>query len=62
MEIINLIEDISNQKVNFFYEERRPGDSVFLMANNNKAFKVPNWKIEKSIEEDIESAWKWQVS
>ena len=62
MEIINLIEDISNQKVNYLYKERRPRDATFLVANNNKAFKVLNWKPEKSIEEVIESAWKWQLS
>ena len=56
MEIINLIEDISNQKVNYIYKERHPRDAAFLVANNNKAFKVLNWKPEKSIEEVIESA------
>tara|TARA_B100000678_G_scaffold264814_1_gene248570 strand:- start:1577 stop:1792 length:216 start_codon:yes stop_codon:yes gene_type:complete len=62
MEIINLIEDISNQKVNYIYKERHPRDAAFLVANNNKVFKVLNWKPEKSIEEVIESAWKWQLS
>ena len=62
MEIINLIEDISNQKVNYIYKERHPRDAAFLVANNNKAFKVLNWKPEKSIEEVIEIAWKWQLS
>ena len=62
MEIINLIEDISNQKENYIYKERHPRDAAFLVANNNKVFKVLNWKPEKSIEEVIESAWKWQLS
>ena len=62
MEIINLIEDISNQKVNYIYKERHPRDAAFLVANNNKVFKVLNWKPEKSIEEVIENAWKWQLS
>ena len=62
MEIINLLEDISNQKVNFSYEEKCPADAAFLVANNNKAFKVLNWNLEKSIEDVIESAWKWQLS
>ena len=62
MEIINLIEDISNQKVNYIYKERHPRDAAFLVVNNNKAFKVLNWKPEKSIEEVIENAWKWQLS
>jgi UDP-glucose 4-epimerase len=62
LEIIYLIEEISNQKVNYTFEEKRKGDADFLVASNSKAFEILNWKPEKTIENIIESAWSWHTS
>ena len=40
--------------------EKRAGDPAILVANSEKAKKELGWEPEYSLEEIINSAWKWE--
>ena len=42
--------------------EKRAGDPAILVANSEKAKKELGWEPEYSLEEIIDSAWKWENS
>jgi len=39
--------------------DRRPGDPARLVASSQKIYEELGWKAEYSLEQIIESAWKW---
>ncbi len=60
-QIINAIEQISNQPINIVHADRRAGDPPILLADSSLANKVLNWVPEFSdIEQIIKHAWKWE--
>lgn len=61
LEAINAFEKISNQKLNFEITNRRAGDVVSIYADNTKAAKTLGWKPKRSLDEMMESAWKWEL-
>lgn len=60
LELINIFEKVSGEKLNYKIVGRREGDIEKIWANPDRANKVLGWKAEASIEETMESAWKWQ--
>ncbi len=60
LELINIFETVSGEKLNYKIVGRREGDIEKIWANPDRANKVLGWKAEASIEETMESAWKWQ--
>lgn len=60
MEAVKAFEATSGQNLNYKMGPRRPGDIPKIYANSEKAFNKLGWKAEKTIEEMMASAWKWQ--
>lgn len=60
LEVINAFERVSQQKLPYKIVERREGDVTQAYADTTKANKVLGWKSEYSLEEALETAWKWE--
>ena len=53
------IEQISGKKVPATQSVRRPGDPARLVADPARAEKLLNWKAKRSLEQIVDTAWKW---
>jgi len=60
LEVIHAFEKIAGQPLNYQIVARREGDITSAYANTDKANKVLGWKAERSLEEALASAWKWE--
>lgn len=60
LEVINAFEKVTDKKLNYKIVARRAGDITAAYADTTIANKELNWKTEKSLEEALLSAWKWQ--
>lgn len=60
LEVIRAFESASGKKLNFTIGDRRPGDVEQIWADASLAEKTLGWKAQFSIEEIVESAWKWE--
>ena len=60
LEVIKAFEKVNNLKLNYKIVDRREGDVMTCYADTTIANKELNWKTEISLEEALESAWKWQ--
>lgn len=60
LEILKTFENVSGVKLNYEIVGRREGDIEQIWANPDYANNVLGWKSEKSTEETLLSAWKWQ--
>jgi UDP-glucose 4-epimerase len=58
-ELVTAFEKVYNQTINKKEVESRPGDVPGAYANADKALRLLNWMVEKSIEDGIEDALKW---
>lgn len=60
LELIQLFEKNTGEKLNWKFGARRPGDIPAIYANVEKSDKELGWKAKRSAEEAIVSAWKFQ--
>ena len=60
LEVINAFEKVSGTALNYKIVDRREGDITAAYADTTIANKELNWKTEKSLENALEAAWKWQ--
>ena len=60
LEVIESFERISNKKLNYKIVERRAGDVVSAYADTKKANSILGWKAQLSLDDAMESAWKWE--
>ncbi len=60
LEVIRAFEKVSGQKLPYTIVPRREGDVTVAYANTEKANKILGWKTVATLEEAIESAWKWE--
>jgi UDP-glucose 4-epimerase len=60
LEVIKAFEKVSGQKLPYRIVGRREGDVVSAYANTEKANTILGWKTQSTLEESIESAWKWE--
>lgn len=60
LEVITAFEKVSGEKLNYKLVGRREGDVVAAYANTDRANSVLGWKAASSLEEALESAWKWE--
>ncbi|OYX79842.1 MAG: UDP-glucose 4-epimerase GalE, partial [Flavobacteriales bacterium 32-34-25] len=60
LEVINAFEKASGQKLAYRIVDRREGDITSAYANTDKANKVLGWKTQLTLEQAMESAWKWE--
>lgn len=61
LEVINTFEKVNNVKLNYKIVGRREGDITAAYADTTIANKELEWKTEKTLEEALASAWKWQL-
>lgn len=59
LEIIKLAEKITGNKIPYEITKRRAGDPAILVADNKKAKELLGWSPKHSIEEILETAWRW---
>lgn len=60
LEVIKSFEKVSGQNLNYKIIERRPGDVEKVWADTKFANKELGWKAEKTLDEMMLSAWKWE--
>jgi len=61
LELINVFEKVSGQKLNYKIVGRRGGDIEKIWAEPYKANNVLGWVAKENIEDTMLSAWKWQL-
>lgn len=61
MELIKVFEKVSGQKLNYKVVGRRAGDIEKIWADPKHANSVLGWTAKESIDNTMESAWKWQL-
>jgi UDP-glucose-4-epimerase GalE len=58
-DVILAVERITGKKVRVRVAPRRPGDPAMLVADCRKAERVLNWRAQYSLDDMIETAWRW---
>lgn len=61
LEAIHAFEKISGKKLGYELADRRPGDVVAVYANNDKAKTMLGWKPQFSLDDMMNTAWKWEL-
>lgn len=61
LELIKAFEKVNNVKVPYEIVGRRAGDIEQVWADPEKANKVLGWKAEATLEETLQSSWKWEL-
>ncbi len=61
LEAIHAFEKVSGVKLNYTVGPRRVGDVVAIYANNNKAKSELGWNPENTLEQMMDSSWKWEL-
>jgi UDP-glucose 4-epimerase len=60
LEVIQSFERVSGVKLKYTLVDRRPGDIEQVWADTTYANEELGWKAEKTLDEMLSSAWKWQ--
>ena len=60
LEVIKAFEKASGKTLNYKIVARREGDITEAYADTTIANRELNWKTERTLEESLASAWKWQ--
>jgi len=61
LEAIKAFEKVSGVKLNYEIGPRRPGDIMAIYANNDKAKTKLGWNPSRSLDEMMNTAWKWEL-
>lgn len=62
LEVIHSFERVSGEKLNYKIVDRRIGDIEKVFADNKFAMSELGWKAQKSLDEMMGSAWKWELA
>ncbi|WP_335965043.1 UDP-glucose 4-epimerase GalE [Galbibacter sp. PAP.153] len=60
LEVINSFEKVAGKPLNYKIVNRRPGDVIAAYADTAKANDELGWKAKSSLDEAMDSAWKWE--
>ncbi|PQB05073.1 UDP-glucose 4-epimerase GalE [Aureitalea marina] len=60
LEVIRAFEKVSGKPLNYQVVDRRPGDVISVYADTTKAREVLGWHAIHSLEEALDSAWRWE--
>ncbi|AXE19974.1 UDP-glucose 4-epimerase GalE [Runella rosea] len=60
LQLIKTFEEVNNVKLNYSIGPRRPGDVEQIYAQVDKSREVMNWQTEKSLEDSLRDAWRWE--
>lgn len=61
LEVIQAFEKVSGQKLNYQLGPRRAGDVIAIYANNEKARTELGWTPQYSLDDMMDTAWKWEL-
>jgi UDP-glucose 4-epimerase len=61
LELIRAFEKTSQQKLNWKFGPRRPGDVTEIYANADKSKKILNWEAKYTVEDAVRDAWNWEL-
>jgi UDP-glucose 4-epimerase len=59
LEILALVEELSQVTIAKRFGNRRPGDPAYLVANADKAEKLLGWRPQYDLRKTIATAWLW---
>jgi UDP-glucose 4-epimerase len=62
LEAIHSFEKISGKKLNYHIGEKRAGDIAAIYSDTTRSEKELGWKTKFTLNEMIESAWKWELN
>ncbi len=62
LELVKGFERVNNLKLNYKIAPRRTGDIIAIWADPTLANEELGWKAERTLDETLASAWKWQQS
>lgn len=60
LEVINTFEKVTGEKLAYTITNRREGDVTAAYADTTRANEELGWRAEKSLDEALKSAWKWE--
>ncbi len=60
LEVIKSFEKVSDKPFPYKIVDRRDGDVTMAYASTDKANTVLDWRTESSLDQAVESAWKWE--
>jgi UDP-glucose 4-epimerase len=60
LELLRKFEQVNDLKLNYKIVNRRAGDIVAIWADPSYANNELGWKAERTLEETLASAWKWE--
>lgn len=60
LELIRRFEQVNGVKVNHKIAPRRAGDIIAIWADPTLANEVLGWKAERTLDQTLASAWKWE--
>lgn len=60
LEVIASFEKVSGKPFPYKIVDRREGDVTMAYASTDKANSILGWKTESSLDQAMESAWKWE--
>lgn len=60
LEVVNAFEKINEISLPYKIVARRSGDVVSVYADTTRANSVLGWKAQKTMEDALQSAWKWE--
>ncbi len=61
LEAIKAFEKVSGKKLNYTIGDKRPGDVIAIYSDTTKSEKKLHWKPQFSLEQMMETAWKWEL-
>ncbi|WP_304235233.1 UDP-glucose 4-epimerase GalE [Jiulongibacter sediminis] len=60
LELVTTFEEVNDLKLNYTIGPRRSGDTVKIYGDVSKANNLLNWKTEKTLQEALKDAWRWE--
>ncbi|MFT7271909.1 MAG: UDP-glucose 4-epimerase [Spirosomataceae bacterium] len=60
LQLITAFEKVNNLKLNYEIGPRRPGDVEKIYGDVSRAAKLMNWQTEKTLEDSMQDAWRWE--
>lgn len=62
LEMVNAFIDLTGVKLNYKISGRRKGDVEKVYADTTKANTELNWKAKRTLNDMVETAWKWELA
>jgi len=62
LELINTFQKVNKIKINYIFDQRRPGDKEYVVADNKKARHILKWENTRGLKEMCRDGWNWQLN